>query len=346
MKLLESYPLSTEITLKNRVLMAPMTRRAAENDYTPGNVMVDYYARRADSGLIITEGTLVCDDALGYGNVPGIFTQKHIDKWAEITDKVHQNNGLIFLQLWHNGRVSHPSFHQGRLPIAPSAIQLDIPLGKSDLLCGLSREASIDEIQGLIATYALAAKNARAAGFDGVEIHGANGYLVDQFLHYCSNKRTDQYGETPENMARFCLEIVKACGDAIGFGRVGLRLSPGGYLNGIETVLADQAVFHYLLDTLNQYPIAYVHTGAFDDGVSYERLGHQTMTAFMRPHYHGTLVASGAYTVESAEKGIQEKQFDLIALGRPFIANPALIQHIKDTQPLKAYTPELLHPVY
>lgn len=340
--LFESYRLSEKLVLKNRILMAPMTRRMADHEYNPVESMVDYYARRANAGLIITEGTLICQDALGYGYVPGIFSQQHIDRWAKITQKVHERDGLIFMQLWHNGRISHPSFHEGRLPIAPSAMELNIPLGKSDLTCGWSREASIDEIHELIATYANAAKNAIAAGFDGIELHGANGYLIDQFLHYCSNKRTDQYGGSPENMSRFCLEVLKACGEAIGFERVGLRLSPGGYLNAIETTPEDQAVFHYLLDHLNQYPIAYVHTGAFDDGITYPGLGHQTMTAFMRPHYRGSLVASGAYTIQSAAQGIEEKQFDLVAIGRPFIANPDFIDDIQNKRILKEYTPELL----
>ena len=188
---------------------------------------------------------------MGYGNIPGIFSEKQIEQWSLITKKVHQNNGLIFVQLWHNGRISHPSFHHGRLPISPSAINLDIKLGKTDLICGLSREASQDEIQELISTYTIAAKNAMEAGFDGVEIHGANGYLIDQFLHYCSNKRADNYGKTPENMSRFCLEIIQSCGKAIGFEHVGLRLSPGGHLNAIHTVPDDQAVFIYLLNLFN-----------------------------------------------------------------------------------------------
>lgn len=345
--LFEPYTLSEKIILKNRVLMAPMTRRMADAEHTPTEPMQDYYARRANTGLIITEGTLISQDALGYGNIPGIFSNNQIEQWSLITKKVHENNGLIFVQLWHNGRISHPSFHHGRLPISPSAIHLDIKLGKTDLICGLSREASHDEIQELISTYAIAAKNAIEAGFDGVEIHGANGYLIDQFLHYCSNKRTDDYGKTPENMARFCLEIVQSCGKAIGFERVGLRLSPGGHLNAIHTISDDQAVFIYLLESLNKYPIAYVHTGAFDDGISYEGLNHQTMTEFMRPHYHGTLVASGGYSIQLAKEGIETNQFDLIALGRPFIANPELIHQLKNEHPLKAYTPELLNkPLY
>jgi N-ethylmaleimide reductase len=345
--LLEPYKLSDKILLKNRILMAPMTRGMADKEHTPTDIMQDYYARRANAGLIITEATLISLDALGHGNVPGIYSEKQIEKWSQITQKVHHNNGLIFSQLWHNGRVSHPSFHQGRLPISPSAIPLHIKLGSTGLIAESSREASLDEIQALVATYVQAAKNARTAGFDGVEIHGSHGYLVDQFLHCCSNKRTDRYGGTPENRARFCLEVVQACGEAIGFERVGLRLSPGGYLNEIYNEPGDQQVYQYLFDQLNQYSIAYVHTGTADDALSYEGLNNQTMTGFMRPYYHGTLIAAGGYSIQSAEEGIKNKQFDLIALGRPFIANPTLVDHLVNESPLKAFTPELLdRPLY
>lgn len=326
--------------------MAPMTRRMADDSHNPTKVMVDYYARRADAGLIITEGTLISQDALGYGNVPGIFSDEQIETWSKITTKIHQNNGLVFSQLWHCGRISNSSFHQGKLPISPSATYLELPLGKTGLVCGQSREASVDEIAELVATYTLAAKNAIAAGFDGIEIHGANGYLVDQFLHYCSNKRTDNYGQTPENMARFCLKVVESCGKAIGFGRVGLRLSPGGHMNEINTVSDDQQVFIYLLNQLNKYKIAYVHTGNFDDSMLYEPLGNKTMTSFMRPHYAGSLVASGGYDLQLAEDGIKQHKFDLVAMGRTFIANPLLINKLKNGQPLTQYTPELLKFLY
>lgn len=340
--LFEEYKLSDNLTLKNRILMAPMTRRHADNQHNPTSKMADYYTRRADAGLIITEGTLISQDAIGYGNIPGIFTDTQINKWHNITTKVHQNNGKIFLQLWHCGRISHPSFHNGKQPIAPSSIYLDLILGSTGLTCGQSREASTEEIQELISTYATAAKNAILAGFDGVELHGANGYLIDQFLHQCTNKRTDDYGVYPENMARFCLEIIEACGFAIGFDKIGIRLSPGGHMNEIVTTTHDALVFSYLLHKLNTMNIAYVHTGAFDDSIIYNVLDNKNMTTFMRKYYSGTIITSGGYDVNTAIKGIQQNQFDLVAMGRPFIANPQLINHIRNGVAPAPYTPELL----
>ncbi len=182
--LLTPYKLNSAITLKNRIIMAPMTRRHANANHIPTEIMAYYYTRRANAGLIVTEGTLISKDALGYGNVPGIYTQEQIDAWHNITKSVHRANGLIFLQLWHCGRVSHPHFHQNRLPISSSATLMSSALGNSGFICNQSRAVTFHEIQNLIADYAHAAKNAINAGFDGIEIHGANGYLIDQFLHY------------------------------------------------------------------------------------------------------------------------------------------------------------------
>lgn len=323
--------------------MAPMTRRRAEENYTPAEVMAAYYAKRADAGLIVTEGTIISQDAIGYGNVPGIFTHAHIERWKKITDAVHQKGGVIFLQLWHCGRVSHPDFHEGRLPISPSAIATNMPLGKSGYTCNLSRAATKDEIAALINDYATAARNAMKANFDGVELHGANGYLIDQFLHYCSNQRDDEYGTTPENMARFCFEVVKACGTEIGFERVGLRLSPGGYINEIVTDERDQQVFQVLLKQLEKLNIAYIHTGTFDDSVIYEKLSKNTATSFLRQNYKKVVIASGSYDFLSAENAIEKNLFDLVALGRPFIANPDLIMRLKQNMPLNKYDPDMLN---
>ncbi len=345
--LFEQFKLADNLILQNRILMAPMTRRCADNNHNPTEPMINYYARRADVGLIVTEGTLISKDAIGYGNVPGIFTDQQIDKWYNISNKVHKNGGKIFMQIWHCGRVSHPSFHDENLPISPSSIYLDLKLGSTNLICGKSQEATVDKIKELVEKYGNAAYNAILAGFDGIEIHGANGYLIDQFLHYCSNKRIDEYGETPENMSRFCLEVVKECGKRIGFDRVGLRLSPGGHLNNIVTSQKDYQVFKYLLNKLNSYNIAYVHTGAFDDTIIYSELGNCNMTAFMKKYYLGNLVASGNYNEETATKGINTKKFDLIAFGRHFISNFDLIDRLKHKKSLTPYSPNFLNnPIY
>lgn len=341
--LLKSHQLNATLTLKNKIVMAPMTRNVANDDLSPTNAMTEYYARRADAGLIITEGTIISPGARGYSNVPGIFTEQQINNWRLVTKAVHKNNGLIFLQIWHVGRVSHPTFLNGELPISASATTMTSRINRSEgLYHGASRAASLDEISGIIASYAQAAKNARAAGFDGVEIHGANGYLIDQFLHHHTNHRTDAYGETPENMARFALEVVQACGNAIGFDRVGLRISPGGYLHEIIGDTRDSLVFQYLLQQLNQLAIAYVHTGNFDDNTRFAELDHMTMTQFIRHHYQGTVIASGSYTPDTAEQGVEKGQFDLVAIGRPFIANPDLISRLQTGAIIKPYDAAML----
>lgn len=346
-ELLRPYPLNNRFLLKNRIVMAPMTRDKAQDDLTPTLAMAQYYARRADAGLIITEGTIIHEDAIGYKNVPGIFTQRHMEGWKRVTDDVHANNGNIFLQIWHLGRVSHPIYLQGKLPISASATQMEgrLPRAK-DLYFGASRAATLHEIKAMIEQFAIAAENAINAGFDGVEIHAANGYLIDQFLHYHTNHRVDDYGQTPENMARFALDVVKQVGDAIGYDRVGLRISPGAYLNQIKGDNRDAGVFVYLLEQLNELPIAYVHTGNFDDKVKFTELNDQTMTKFIRTYYKGNLIACGSYHMDEAAQGIKENQFDLIALGRPFIANPNLIEKLSENITVTAYEPSMLDKLY
>ncbi len=340
--LLSSFQLSAKLKLNNKIVMAPMTRRRADENHNPTEIMAPYYSKRAEAGLIITEGTLISKGAIGYGNVPGIFTASHIENWKKITDAVHQKNGCIFLQLWHCGRVSHPALHDGRLPLSASSTTMNMSLGHSGYTCSRSRAATKSEITNLVNKFAMAAQNAMEANFDGIEIHGANGYLVDQFLHYCSNERTDEYGITPHNMSRFCIEIVTACGQAIGFERVGLRLSPGGHMNEIVTDERDQLIFQHLLQQLENFNIAYIHTGTFDDSIKYLGLGNKTVTEFLREYYKKIIIASGSYNISSAEDGIKNNFFDLIALGRPFIANPDLVQRLNKNLPLRQYDAKML----
>lgn len=346
--LLNEYQLNRQLRLKNKIIMAPMTRAQASDDLSPTKAMADYYARRAEAGLIITEGTVISDKAKGHHNVPGIFREEHIRQWTTVTDAVHANKGLIFLQLWHVGRVSHPHFLNGDLPGSASATRMSGPLSRSDHLSyGSSRALSVQEINEQIEHFAFAAKNAIQAGFDGVELHGANGYLIDQFLHHDTNRRDDDdYGGSVENMTRFPLAVVSAVGDAIGYERVGIRLSPGAYLNQIVGDDRDAMVFKYLLQQLNQLPIAYVHTGNFDDSKPFEELNHMTMTAFLRTHYHGTLMAAGGYTLTKAQAGIEKGEFNLVAMGRPFIANPDLIQRVRANEALNHYDVSMLNTLY
>ncbi len=345
--LLTPFQLNSELRLKNRVVMAPMTRNMANDDLSPTPAMAEYYARRADAGLIITEGTIISPGARGYTNVPGIYTSSRIEGWKRVTDAVHAHGGHIFMQIWHVGRVSHPSFLNGELPISASDTVMSSKVNRSEgIYYGKSRAATLTEIKELIASYAHAAQNAIAAGFDGIEIHGANGYLVDQFLHYSTNLRTDLYGNTPENMARFALEVVKACGEAIGYQRVGIRLSPGAYLHEIKGDRRDAAVFRYLLEQLSILPIAYVHTGSFNDQIMYAELNQQTMTNFIRKYYKGTLIACGSYNFATAKVEIESNHFDLIAIGRPFIANADLIMRICNNESIRDYDPSMLTTLY
>lgn len=345
--LLSEYKLNNVFTLKNRILMAPMTRAKSSDDLVPTQEMVEYYARRADAGLIITEGTVIRPDALGHRNVPGIFSDLQIKHWKHVADKVHHNNGLIFMQIWHVGRVSHPIFLGGKLPLSPSETVMTGKLFRSDgLTHGKSRAATLNEIKEIITHYAIAAENAIRAGFDGIELHGANGYLIDQFLHHNTNKREDDYGGSPENMARFALEVIKACGESIGYERVSIRLSPGAYLHEIVGEEGDALVFKYLLDQLNKYPIAYVHTGNFNDALKFKELNEMTMSEFMRENYKGNLIACGSYSFEDALKGVENNNFDLVAMGRAFLANPDLIKRLHNNEPLNQYDVSMLNTLY
>ena len=345
--LLSAYNLNPLFTLKNRIVMAPMTRSMATDDFIPTPQMAAYYQRRAEAGLLITEGAIINEDATGYRNVPGIFTEAQCEGWRLVADKVHENEGLIFMQLWHVGRVSHPDFLHGKLPLSPSETVMKgrIPRGEG-LQYGKSRAATCEEIESCVCAYASAAILARHAGFDGIEIHGANGYLVDQFLHHQTNLRTDAYGGTPQKMAKFALDVVTACGNAIGFERVGIRLSPAAYVNEIIGQVEDALVFQFLLEQLSGYPLAYVHTGNFNDAQTFPELGNMTMSAFIRKHYKGKLIACGKYTLETANQGIENHDFDLVAIGRPFLANPDLIHRFQHNEALQEYEAGMLNTLY
>ena len=339
--LLSPFKLNEALELPNRILMAPMTRSMADDDLVPTEEMAAYYARRADAGLIITEGTIIRPDGQGYPNVPGIFNTEQVAGWRRVADAVHQGGGLIFIQIWHVGRVSHPTYLGGDLPIAPSAVTLSGRVPRSGgLEYGTPRALAVEEIPALVTAYAKAAVKAREAGADGVEIHGANGYLIDQFLHHHTNRRTDEWGGPPQRMAGFALEVVDAVADAIGSERTGLRLSPGAYFN-MEASPGDAEVFTYLLAELEGRKLAYVHTGIFDDRMEFEELGGSA-GAFLRENYRGTLVGAGSYLPEDAARAIDGGAFELVSIGRPFIANPDLIERIRQGQPLEAYDEAML----
>ena len=339
--LLTPYRLNDTIELKNRVLMAPLTRCMADENLVPTQDMVEYYARRADTGLIISEATIIRPDGQGYPTTPGLFTREQIQGWKKVTDAVHANGGKMFAQLWHVGRVAHPHFFDGEV-LAPSAIGVEGSVPRMRELTYITpKAATIDDIKSLIADFAKAAENAIEAGFDGVEIHGANGYLIDQFLHYEANVREDEYGQTPQNMARFALEVTDAVIAAVGNERTALRVTPGAYFNMSEDN-RDKAVFDYLLPELEKRNLAYLHGGIFDDSTTFESLEGKTTSEFLRAGYKGTLVGVGSYSFESAKAAINEGKFDLIAIGRPLIANPDYISKVSNGEELVPYSDEML----
>lgn len=339
--LFQPFKLNDTLTLNNRIVMAPLTRCMADDELVPTDAMVEYYGRRADTGLIISEATLIRADGQGYPNTPGLFTDKQIAGWRKVTDKVHQNGGKIFAQLWHTGRVAHPSFFDGEYVLAPSAIGLEGTLPRMrHLSYTVPKALTESEIEQLVADFAQAAANAIDAGFDGVEIHGANGYLFDQFLHYASNQRQDKFGETPENMARFPLMVVDAVCQRIGHDRVGLRLSPAGYFN-MTADARDRQVFDYLLAQLPQRHLAYLHEGMFDDSMEFDFLDGRVST-YLREHYAPTLIGVGGYSATTGGDAIQAGKFDLLAIGRPLIANPDYVAKLKGDEPLVDYSDEML----
>ncbi|MGO1297578.1 MAG: alkene reductase [Vibrio sp.] len=338
--LFQTYQLNDTLTLKNRIAMAPLTRCMADDDLVPTQAMVEYYERRADAGLIITEATIIRPDGQGYPNTPGLFTPEQIAGWKKVTQAVHRKEGKIFAQIWHTGRVAHPAFFNSDV-LAPSAIRFDgsVPR-RRDLEYVTPKAATQADIEQLVHDYAQAARNAIEGGFDGVEIHAANGYLIDQFLHFNTNHRHDEFGETAANMARFPLQVVDAVCQEISSDRVGIRLSPGAYMH-IDADARDRDVFDHLLSELNSRQIAYVHEGMFDDAVEFEAFDGQ-ISAYLREQYAHTLMGVGNYTAETAADAITANKFDLIAIGRAFIANPDFVERVKSGQPLKEYDASML----
>jgi N-ethylmaleimide reductase len=333
MKLLEPYRLGP-LTLPNRMVMAPLTRNRAPGGI-PNEMMADYYAQRASAGLIVSEGTQISPLGQGYQDTPGIYSDEHRDGWRRVTDAVHEAKGRIFAQLWHVGRVSH-SYYHGQTPVAPSAIA---PEGKAYTPEGMKpyetpRALTTNEVHEIVDQFKHAAKIAKDANFDGVEIHAANGYLIDQFLQSGSNQRTDEYGGSVENRSRFLFEIVDAVKSVWGDGRVGVRLSPGNGMNGIHDANPEET-FTYVARRLNDVPgLAYLHVveapvpseGPDDHAVC--------ATDMLRPVFKGTLISTGGYTPETAEHALEKGRADLIGFGKLFIANPDLPERIRTGAPL------------
>lgn len=337
----EPYKLNKNITLTNRIVMAPLTRCFADNNLVPTPLMAEYYARRADAGLIVSEATIIDPLGQGYPNTPGIYTDEQIEGWKLTTKAVHKKGGKIFCQLWHCGRVAH-SMYTGQSPVSASATswQGKVPRTK-DAEYEMARELTTTEVKELVEKYAQAAKNAIKAGFDGVEIHGANGYLIDQFLRQQTNQRKDEYGGSIANRARFALDIVDAVSAAIGADITAIRHSPQAYVH-LEYTQGDEKTYQYLFQQLSQKNIAYVHLGAFSDHYTFDYLDAGKASEFIRKHYQGNFITCGSYSIEMAEQALLDKKADLVAIGRAFIANPDLIQKIKSDQELVEYNMEML----
>lgn len=339
--LFEPYALNNSLELANRILMAPLTRCMADDNLVPTQAMADYYAKRADAGLIITEAIIIRPDAQGYPNTPGLFSNEQIQGWKTVTQAVHKNGGKIFAQLWHTGRVAHPFFYGGGDVLAPSAEAAEGSVPRMrELTYQTPKPVTHEDIAGLINDYVKAATNAIEAGFDGVEIHGANGYLIDQFLHHDSNRRDDEYGSTPENMSKFPLAVVDAVIAKIGNEKTGLRVSPGAYFN-LKGDPRDRDVFDYLLPELEKRHLAFLHLGIFDDSMEFDYLDGKA-SRYIRQNYTQTLVGVGSYTADTASAAITANQFDLVAIGRPFIANPDYIERIKRGDELVEYSEDML----
>lgn len=336
-------PLQTgSVSLANRILMAPLTRARADAGHMPNALMAEYYSQRASAGLIVTECTMVAENTSAFYAEPGIYNDAQIAAWKVVTDAVHAKGGKIFMQIWHAGRAAVPAFNNGVENVGPSAIAIDsevhTPNGK--IPNAVPRELRLDEIPGLVAAYAQGAKNAIAAGFDGVEVHGANGYLIDQFLRDSANQRTDSYGGSIENRARFLFEVLTAVSTAIGADKVGLRLSPINSYNSMKD--SDPlALISYLTTRLNEFKLAYLHVMRSD----FFQAQTGDVLTIARANYKGVLVGNMGYNAEEASQAISNAKLDAVAFGTSFLANPDLPARIKQGAALNApdastfYTP-------
>jgi len=317
-----------DITLPHRIIMAPLTRsRSAQPGDIPQDLNVEYYRQRASAALIITEATQVSPQGKGYAFTPGIHSEAQIAGWKKVTDAVHAKGSRIFLQLWHVGRVSHSKLQpDNALPVAPSAIAVDGQAFTEEGMFDFEtpRALTAGEIPDIVEQFRQGAINAKQAGFDGVEIHAANGYLLDQFLKQGTNQRGDQYGGSIENRVRLTLEITQAVTEVWGGDRVGIRISPTGTFNSMSDD-DPQALFNHLVEQLNSYQLAYLHV--------VEQFGEESVTHFdfsvIRQRFNGAYMANGGYTAEKAEESLQNDKSDLISFGSPFISNPDLPKRFK-----------------
>src|SRR5438445_365573 len=334
--LFEPYVLGS-LTLSNRIVMAPLTRNRAAAGFVPGDLAAEYYAQRASAGLIISEATQISQQGQGYQDTPGIYTQAQIEGWRKVTDAVHAKGGHILLQLWHVGRVSHVDLQpNGQAPVAPSAVRAETKTFVNNSFVDVSapRALELAAIAGIVDDFRRGAANAIAAGFDGVEVHGANGYLLDQFSKDGANKRTDAYGGSIENRARLTLEVTAAVVGEIGANRTGVRISPVTPANDVSDS-NPQPLFDYIVDHLSARKLAYIHVIEGATG------GPRDIAPFdygsLRRRFKGAYVANNGYDFELATNMLATGSADLIAFGKPFISNPDLVERLKQGAPLNAW---------
>ena len=336
-----------KLHIKNRIAMAPMTRGRAGNERVPNELMAEYYFQRAGAGLLITEATVISKQGIGWIDSPGIFTDAMVDGWKKVTDKIKPTGTPIFLQLWHCGRASHSDFHGGNLPVSSSTVKLNgdyihTPLGRKPY--ETPRALTIDEIKATVKDFRKAAENAMSAGFSGIEVHGANGYLINQFLDSSTNQRKDQYGGSFENRFRFFKEVLETVLEVWPSNQVGARISPNGVFNDMGC--DDYRDFYlYAAEEINKLKLGYLHI--MDGlGFGFHEKGEPMTLADFRPIFDGIIIGNCGYTKETAEERIAEGNADIIAFGRPFITNPDLPERFRNNSPLnpaedmsKWYTP-------
>lgn len=313
------------IELENRMVMAPMTRNRAGEGDVPTKLMAEYYKQRAGAGLIITEASQISPQGMGYPATPGIYSEEQVEGWKQVVEAVHAKGGKIFIQLWHVGRISHPDFHNGALPVSSSAIR---PAGQAFTYEGLKdfvtpRALKTEEIKPIVEDHKNAAKNAKKAGFDGIEIHAANGYLIDQFLEDKTNHRTDKYGGTVENRARFLFEVLEATLQVWDSSEVGIRLSPSGLFNDMGDS-DPRSIFNYVIEKLNGYNLSYLHLieplMPLDDHPQLIK----DVAGYYGKQYKGVRMVNGGFTKETGNEVIASNKADLVSFGVSYLANPDL----------------------
>lgn len=322
------------LKLANRIVMAPLTRNRAGPGLVPGPLSVDYYAQRATAGLIIAEATQISAQAQGYADTPGCYTDDQVRGWKKVTDAVHAKGGTIVIQLWHTGRISHTSFHDGKAPVGPSAIRANTKTfvgGQGFVDVSMPRALKLDEMAGIIEDFRYASTRAIEAGFDGVELHGAHGYLLDAFLRDGTNHRTDAYGGSIENRARLLVEVTNVCAQAIGAERLGVRISPVSTA-GDSHDNDPQALFNHVVEVLNLLPLAFMHvvegeTGGARDSIPFDYIA-------LHDRFDGAWMVNNGYDRQMAIDAVSCGYADLVSFGRLFMANPDLVERLKLNAPL------------